>query len=98
MLWRFRKRPPTTARYNFYVWQDGTYVHVEGGTFQNDSEATQCAETSHGARPLPERPLSLDTPHLHVVREDGVHIITLGLSDEPAEKDVRQLGFARYAV
>ena len=84
MLRRLRGRSKSAAHYNFYVWEGGCYVQVDGGTHWSDGEAASLATAAHDARPLPERPLSLDQPHLHVVREDGVHILTLELPSRAA--------------
>ena len=80
---RFRARRQK-ASYSFYIWENGRYVHVEGGEYPNsDAAASAAAELTGGSLSL-ERPSSLDTPHLHVVRQDGMHILTLELPEQTA--------------
>jgi hypothetical protein len=82
MFNRFRRRRKQPASYSFYVWEDGKYVHIEGGQHESDQDAASAAaELTSGSAAI-QRPASLDAPHLHVVREDGVHILTLELPED----------------
>lgn len=82
MLRRFKQRPPASAHYHFFRWEGGAYVPAFSGEFPSDHEAIARAE-HHASPEQLARPESLDRPHLHVIRQDGIHIITLDLS-EPA--------------
>jgi len=76
----FRAHRQTPVRYSFYVWEDGNYVQVNAAEYKNDWDATEAAQ-QHSNIEIQSRPASLDSPHLHVVREDGVHIITVDLPE-----------------
>ena len=80
LLRRFRTQRPAPVRYSFYVWENGTYIQMNAGEFNNDWDATEAAQ-QHSRIEIQSRPASLDSPHLHVVREDGVHIITVDLPE-----------------
>lgn len=84
MLLRFKPRPAASAHYRFFLWEGGSYVSAFTGEFRSDREAIAKAEHHVPAAPL-ARPDSLDRPHLHVIRQDGIHIITLDLSG-PAQR------------
>lgn len=77
-----RGRAKRPASYSFYVWENGRYIHVEGGQHDSDVDAASAAMGLTAATDDLRRPASLDAPHLHVIREDGVHILTLELNDE----------------
>jgi hypothetical protein len=78
----FRRRRKQPASYNFYVWEDGKYIHSDGRQLDSEDEATSmAADLTDGSATL-ARPASLDIPHLHVIREDGVHILTLEVSPD----------------
>jgi hypothetical protein len=79
MFKRFRRPQVTSKRYNFYVWENGSYTSVNGKLFPTDEAAARQALRQVDDGPIP-RPASLDAPHLHVVREDGIHIITVELT------------------
>lgn len=83
MLRNFRQRRFAPAHYRFFVWEGGSYVAAYDAEFASDREAALEAERRLPSERL-ARPASLDRPHMHVVRQDGVHIITLDLA-EPAE-------------
>ena len=83
MLRRFKQRPLASAHYHFYLWEGGAYVPAFSGEFPSDRDAIARAEHHVAAEPL-SRPETLDRPHLHVIRQDGIHIITLDLA-EPEE-------------
>lgn len=80
MLHRISQRRCESAHYRFFVWEGGGYVATFAGEFASDHAAV--AEAQRHAEPL-ARPESLDRPHLHVIRQDGVHIITLDLPGQP---------------
>jgi hypothetical protein len=61
----------------YYVWERGEYIHLHGGEFDSDEAAVAEGMRLSGGSPATERPASLDPPHLHVIRDDGVHILTL---------------------
>jgi hypothetical protein len=82
---RIRARLKTKASYSFYVWENGGYVHVEGGCHESNDDAASAAIELIGGSVSLQRPASLDAPHLHVVREDGVHILTLELPEQPGQ-------------
>lgn len=84
MLRRFRGRATNVAQYNFYVWEGGSYVQIDGGRHGSDHDAATLASEFKDRQALPDRPDSLDRPHLHVIREDGVHILTLEISSRAA--------------
>ncbi|MFC7537251.1 hypothetical protein ACFQPG_07705 [Sphingomonas sp. GCM10030256] len=75
-----RRRPSKPARYHFYVWEDGNYRPLSPCELPSDAAAADFARQQVGEG-APVRPASLDAPHLHVVREDGVHIITVDLPE-----------------
>jgi hypothetical protein len=77
---RFRARLRNRAGYSFYVWENGGYVQVDGVA----GEAVAAPELIGGPVPL-QRPASLDEPHLEVVRENGVHILTLEVPGETGQ-------------
>ena len=77
----FRTERHEPVRYSFYVWENGTYVQMNAGEYRNDWEATEAAQQHFNSWVL-KPSASLDAPHLHVVREDGVHIITLELPEQ----------------
>ena len=76
----FRTERHKPVRYSFYVWENGTYVQINTGEFKNDWDATEAAQ-KHSNSTILTGQASLDAPHLHVVREDGVHIVTLDLAE-----------------
>lgn len=82
MLQRIRARIKSKASYSFYVWEDGAYVHVDGGHYESDKEAASAAMGLSADPSIVSRPTTLDAAHLHVVREDGVHILTLELPEK----------------
>ena len=81
MLRKRASRRQKPAQYQFYVWEGGTYAAADGGEFPSDREAIVEAQRQlqHGAI---KRPLSLDAPHLHVIRQDGIHVMTLELPEQ----------------
>lgn len=81
-----RLRPHTRKKpsYSFYIWENGAYVHMEGGQFDTDSDAASAAK-SLSPETVSGRPATLEAAHLHVVREDGVHILTLELPEKPPQ-------------
>lgn len=82
MFQPFRPRTRSKPVYSFYVWEDGAYIHVDGGQFDSDSEAASAAKGLSPEAIIATRPATLDAAHLHVVREDGVHILTLELPEK----------------
>jgi hypothetical protein len=78
---RFRARL-SKSNYSFYVWENGGYVHVDGGEHASNDEAASAAARLAGGLAELQRPASLDAPHIHIVREDGVHILTLELPNK----------------
>lgn len=72
-----RQKP---TRYLFYIWEGGSYVAADAGEFPSDEDAIIQAKKHAAPRPL-QRPASLDAPHLHVIRQDGIHIITVELPE-----------------
>lgn len=75
-----KRRVPPSAGYSFYIWEDGQYRSISRSQLPDDNAAMSLArERVEGYAPI--RPSSLDAPHLHVVREDGVHIITVDLPE-----------------
>lgn len=82
MFQRFRARVRRKPSYSFYIWENGAYVHMEGGQFESDTEAASAAKGLNPETIIGSRPATLDAAHLHVVREDGVHILTLELPEK----------------
>ena len=81
MFKRIRRRKAPSRLYNFYVWENGRYVSVNGEQFVSDDAATQRAFSQVKHAVPPRRPTSLDAPHLHVVRADGIHVITIEMPE-----------------
>ena len=81
MLGRFGRKRRAPAHYRFYVWEGGSYVAASGGDFPSDQEAIVNAR-KHVAVGAGDRPASLEAPHLHIIRQDGVHIMTVELAGE----------------
>lgn len=77
MLRRFKSRQNNSAQYNFYVWRGGSYIHIDGGVHASDGDAAVSAQAYQEALAVLDRPATLNVPHLHVIREDGIHILTL---------------------
>lgn len=82
MFQPFRARTRSKPVYSFYVWENGAYVYVEGGQFDSDRDAASAAKGLSPDSIIASRPATLDAAHLHVVREDGVHILTLELPEK----------------
>jgi hypothetical protein len=62
------------------MWEDGQYRSISRSQLPNDDAAVSLAR-KRVEEFAPERPMSLDAPHVHVVRDDGVHIITVDLPE-----------------